>query len=119
MTNAARSLLTIVLLAAAPAAYAQAPAATTTNETIREIEITVDRAYAPSRIELKAGERVRLKFVRKDWSPCAAEVVIPALGIRQALPVNEPTTIELPALAPGEYEFHCGMKMLRGTIVAA
>lgn len=83
----------------------------------REIEVVVDRGYQPSRIVIQQGERVRLKFVRKDYSPCTREVVFPSLDIRRELPVNEPVFIDLPVLAPGEVEFHCGMKMVRGTIV--
>lgn len=83
----------------------------------REIEIVVDRGYQPGRVVVQQGERIRLKFVRKDYSPCTREVVFPSLGIRRELPVNEPVFIDLPALAPGEVEFHCGMKMVRGTIV--
>ncbi|APR78703.1 Hypothetical protein A7982_04050 [Minicystis rosea] len=83
----------------------------------REIEIVVDRGYQPSHIVIQQGERIRLKIVRKDYSPCARDIVFTTLGIRRELPVNEPVFIDLPALAPGEVEFHCGMNMLRGTIV--
>jgi plastocyanin domain-containing protein len=55
--------------------------------------------------------------VRKDYSPCTREVVFPSLDIRRELPVNEPVFIDLPALPAGEIEFHCGMNMIRGTIV--
>lgn len=85
--------------------------------TPREIEIVVDRGYQPSTIAIPEGERVRLRFLRKDPSPCAREVVFPSLDLRRDLPVNEPVFLDLPALPPGEVVFHCGMKMLRGTIV--
>jgi plastocyanin domain-containing protein len=84
---------------------------------VREIEVVVDRGYQPSRIVVQRGERVRLKFVRKDYSPCTREVVFPSLDIRRDLPLNEPVFIDLPVLAAGETEFHCGMNMVRGTIV--
>jgi plastocyanin domain-containing protein len=83
----------------------------------REIEVVVDHGYQPSRVVIQQGERVRLKFVRKDYSPCTREVVFPSLDIRRELPVNEPVFIDLPVLAPGEIELHCGMNMVRGTIV--
>jgi plastocyanin domain-containing protein len=83
----------------------------------REIEIVVDGGYQPNKIVVKEGERVRLKFVRKDYSPCTKEVVFPSLNLRRELPTNQPVYIDLPALAPGEIEFHCGMNMVKGTIV--
>ncbi|MBN8614868.1 MAG: cupredoxin domain-containing protein [Deltaproteobacteria bacterium] len=83
----------------------------------RVIEIVVDGAYAPDRIVVREGERVRLRFVRHDYSSCTREVVFPWLGLRRELPPHQPVTIELPALAAGEHEFHCGMGMVRGTIM--
>lgn len=106
--------LTLASVGAAPLVSTQAHAE---EARPREIEIVVDGGYQPSRIVVRQGERVRLKIVRKDYSPCAREIVFPSLDIRRELPVNEPAFIDLPALAPGEVELHCGMKMLRGTIV--
>ena len=93
-------------------APAQAPA-------VREIEIVVDGSYKPNRIEIHEGERVRLKFVRKEFNTCTKEVVFPQLNIRRELPPNKPVLIDLPALSAGEYEFKCGMNMIRGTIVVS
>lgn len=86
-------------------------------EELREIEIVVDHGYQPNRIVVTEGQRVRLKLLRKDYSPCAREIVFPSLGIRRELPVNEVVTVDLPALSPGEIAFHCGMNMLHGAIV--
>jgi plastocyanin domain-containing protein len=88
-------------------------------ESVREIEIVVDGAYRPARIRVAQGERVRLRFVRKDWNGCTRELLIPALSLRRALPPGKPVIVDLPALAPGEYEFRCGMNMIRGTITVA
>jgi plastocyanin domain-containing protein len=87
------------------------------HPTQREIEIVVEGAYKPQRIEIRAGERVRLRFVRKDYGPCTREVVFPKLNLRRELPTSQPITIELPALAAGEYEFKCGMNMIKGLLV--
>ena len=84
---------------------------------VREIEVIVDGDYQPGRIILAAGERVRLRFVRREHTPCTREVVFPGLNIRRELPTDVPVVIDLPALAAGEYEFHCGMKMIRGALV--
>ncbi|MCY0986976.1 cupredoxin domain-containing protein [Nannocystis sp. ILAH1] len=99
-----------VLPAQADAAtVAQAPA-------VREIEVIVDGDYRPGRITVAEGERVRLKFVRREQSPCTREVVFAALGIRRELPTDQSVILELPALSPGEYEFKCGMNMIRGVL---
>lgn len=104
------------LVAAGVSLAAEARADTSQHET-REIEIVVQQGYQPNRIELTEGEVVTLKFVRKESSGCSREVVLPALGIRKELPQGTPVMIHLPALKAGEYEFKCGMDMLRGKIV--
>ena len=73
--------------------------------------------YRPNRITAHAGERIRLRFVRHDYTPCTRDVVFPTLGIRRTLPTDEPVVIELPALEAGEYAFRCGMNMIHGTLV--
>ncbi|HTN90376.1 MAG TPA: cupredoxin domain-containing protein [Sorangium sp.] len=111
---AAASLLAPSLLvsrAAAEGAPAPSPQA------VREIEIVVDGGYKPSRIVVAEGERVRLKLIRRDYSPCSREIVFASLNIRRELPTDVPVVIDLPALSPGEVEFKCGMNMLRGVIV--
>jgi plastocyanin domain-containing protein len=84
---------------------------------VREIEVVVEGGYKPKRIEVRKGERIRLRFIRKEHGSCAREVVFPKLGIRRELPTHQPVVIELPALEPGEYEFRCGMNMIKGAVV--
>ena len=109
--RAALSIPVTAIVAARPAQAAadQAPA-------VREIEIVVDGGYRPGRITVTEGERVRLKFVRREHSSCTREVVFAGLGVRRELPTDQPVVIELPALAVGEYEFKCGMNMIRGVL---
>jgi plastocyanin domain-containing protein len=95
--------------ALSPAAAQEAPA--------REVEIIVDGGYRPDLVTARAGERLRLKFVRHEDGSCTREVVFPTLDIRKELPPHQPVFVDLPALAAGEYEFRCGMKMIRGRIV--
>lgn len=84
---------------------------------VREIEIIVRGRYTPDRITVREGERVRLRFIRQESSSCTREVVFSSLNLRRELPPHHPVVIDLPALTPGEHEFHCGMNMVRGTIV--
>jgi plastocyanin domain-containing protein len=110
---AALSLATLVGAALSPqTTEASAPE----SAQVREIEVIVDGGYQPGRITIAEGERVRLRFIRREHSPCTREVVFPGLDIRRELPTNQPVSIDLPALAVGEYEFRCAMNMIRGTI---
>ena len=79
--------------------------------------ITVENGtYSPSRIKVPAGRAVEISFLRKDPSPCAETLLIPDLQVSDTLPLNKKKTIFLPALAAGEYDFHCQMQMYRGQI---
>jgi plastocyanin domain-containing protein len=109
------STLSVLLPLGASAQEAAAPAAEA--PAVREIEVIVDRGYKPVRIEAMEGERVRLKFVRREYTPCTREVLLPSLNIRQELPPNKAVTVDLPPLKAGDVEFLCGMKMFRGTLV--
>ena len=83
-----------------------------------DIRVLVDgRRYDPDRIFVPAGEPVTLRFHRHDASPCSEEVVFPDQGVRARLPRHEDVVLDLPPSEPGEYEFHCGMGMLRGRMV--
>lgn len=109
--------LAFILTAFAPLfAAAGVARAETAGTAVREIEIVVEGGYKPAKVTVKAGERVRLKFVRKEYAGCTRELVIPALELRKELPPNKPVLVDLPVLAPGDYEFRCGMNMVRGAI---
>jgi plastocyanin domain-containing protein len=73
--------------------------------------------YQPSRIKLIAGKKITLQFLRKDNSPCASTVLFPSVELSGELPLDVVKTIELPPMSPGEYPFHCPMKMYKGTLV--
>lgn len=82
------------------------------------ITVTVENGtYLPSRIELPASQAVSVEFLRKDESPCAATLLFPTLDISEELVVGKSKTVHLPALAKGEYPFHCQMQMYRGMLV--
>lgn len=72
--------------------------------------------YQPARIQLPANQAAVLEFVRKDASPCAETVVFPTLQLSEQLHLNKSTLVQLPALQPGVYPFHCQMQMYRGEL---
>lgn len=79
--------------------------------------VVVDGGYQPDTIIVAAGEPARLVFHRHDGSRCSEEVVFPGQGVRATLPQHQDVEVQLPPSVPGEYEFHCGMKMLHGRLV--
>jgi plastocyanin domain-containing protein len=85
---------------------------------VQQVTVTVRGGYDPSSIRVRAGEPVRIVFDRQETSGCSEEVVIPAFGIRRFLPAFQQTVVEVTPAAAGNYEFTCGMGMLRGEIRA-
>lgn len=74
--------------------------------------------YSPDTLVVAAGGSARVVFHRHDGSMCSEEVVFPAQGVRVTLTEREDVAVELPASDPGEYDFHCGMNMLHGRLIA-
>jgi RND family efflux transporter MFP subunit len=83
---------------------------------VHDVAVTAE-GFVPARIELAAGQASQLRFTRRTDQTCATEVVIPALGVRRALPLNQPVTIDLPPGPAREIAFSCGLNMVKGTIV--
>ena len=55
---------------------------------------------------------------RKTDQTCVKEIVIPALNVRRALPLNQAVRIEIPADVAGTLNYICGERMVKGTIEA-
>ncbi len=92
-------------------------AAQVKEQGMQEIDITVKGGYQPASIVVKAGQPVRLNFTRREASTCGEEVVIPSFGKRAHLPQDETVTVEIVPDKAGEYEFVCGMNMMRGKLI--
>lgn len=84
---------------------------------VQTVEVLVEGGYEPAVIRATAGTPLRLAFNRQETSSCSEEVVIPEFGVRRFLPAFETTEVEIVPVDPGEYEFTCGMGMLRGRLV--
>lgn len=84
---------------------------------VQEVEVVVRGGYTPDRIEVRQGRPVRLTFLREESNPCTEQVVIGDFGIARTLPVGERVSVEFTPDRPGEFPFHCGMNMVRGTLV--
>ena len=83
----------------------------------QEATIVVKGAYDPDVIVVERGKPVRLSFLRQETAACSEEVVFPDFHRRSQLPEGELVPVEFTPEQPGEYEFTCGMGMLRGKVV--
>jgi plastocyanin domain-containing protein len=84
----------------------------------QEVVVTVKGGYDPAVIQVRHGKPVRLVFDSQEESGCSEEVVFPDFRIQRFLPAFARTAIEFTPEQPGTYEFTCGMRMLRGKVVA-
>ena len=88
-----------------------------TSTGAQEATIVVKGAYTPDLIVVEHGKPVRLSFLRQETAACSEEVVFPDFARRAQLPEGELVPVEFTPNEAGEYEFHCGMGMLRGRLV--
>ena len=79
--------------------------------------VRVRGGYTPDVIHARAGEPIRLVFVREETASCSERVVFPAFGKSAMLPYGERVLVQLPPRPAGAYEFTCAMNMLRGTLI--
>lgn len=93
--------------------------ANTSESGVQEIKITVKGGYDPDLIVVKQGKPVLLNFYRDETASCSEQVVFSDFGIVRDLPAFKTTQIELTPEKPGEYNFACGMGMLRGKLIVS
>ena len=79
--------------------------------------VRVRGGYSPKVVYARAGEPIRLTFLREETASCSERVVFPAFGKSTMLPFGERIVVELPPSPPGRYEFTCAMNMLHGRLV--
>ncbi len=83
----------------------------------QEAMILVKGGYTPDTIIVKHGKPVRLKFRREENTSCSEKVVFGDFSRSADLPEGKVVPIEFLPEKPGEYEFTCGMGMLRGKLI--
>jgi hypothetical protein len=71
--------------------------------------------YRPGNVAIYAGIPTRWTIKSSTASTCAAQLVVPRLGIQARLHVGS-NTIELPALPAGTISYSCAMGMYGGTL---
>ncbi len=85
---------------------------------VQEVHVLVKNGYHPHVIPVEAGTPVRLVFYRDETADCSARLVFDGLDIERELRPFEKTTIEFTPIEPGDYQFRCGMSVMRGRVVA-
>jgi len=83
----------------------------------QEARVTVKGGYEPDVIVVKKRIPVRLNFYRDETADCSDTIVFGDFNIRKPLPAFKTTTIEFTPEKEGEYEFTCGMGMLKGKLI--
>jgi plastocyanin domain-containing protein len=94
-----------------------ATVASASSDGVQQVTIEVEGGYSPSAVRVRRDAPVRLVFDRRETNSCSEELVIGSLGVRRFLTPFEKTTVDLGPLAPGTYDFTCGMGMLHGKLV--
>ena len=82
-----------------------------------ELRVRVLGKYSPAVLHAPAGRPLRIRFLREETASWSEQVVFPAFGKSVTLPTGKPVTVELPAAAPGRYEFTCPMNTHHGELV--
>lgn len=82
---------------------------------VQRIQVAVSDNYYPNRIDVIPGVPVEIEF--GEGHGCLARVLFEQFDIDQDL-THGGAVVRLPGLAPGVYEFSCGMHMVFGTVMA-
>jgi plastocyanin domain-containing protein len=83
----------------------------------QKLKIVVsENGFEPNNLALKADIPAQITFQRVDEKNCAQEVLFTELGIRKQLPLGQEVLVEFTPSKNTNYEFTCGMGMLRGTV---
>lgn len=102
--------------AAPAAAEKKAAVGTPAADGTVEVHATAE-GFTPARIEAKAGQKLKLVFVRDVEKTCMTGVVFPSLGIEKDLPLGQKVEVEVTAPETGTVGFQCPMGMGKSAIV--
>lgn len=80
------------------------------------VKIT-ERGFEPISLTLRRGVQARIAFLRTTDQTCAKEIVLRDFGVKRDLPLNQPVVVALTPNKKGEFDFTCGMNMMRGKLI--
>ncbi|GMV05242.1 MAG: hypothetical protein AMXMBFR53_15210 [Gemmatimonadota bacterium] len=83
----------------------------------QEVDVRVNGGISPSRVSVREGQPIRLRFIRDDdgeswWD----DIEFPYTRIRRELPEGESVTLELAPLRAGDYALFAALGTMRGTV---
>ncbi len=84
---------------------------------VQEAFITVKGGYTPDVLIFEAGKPIRLNFRREETASCTEEVIFSDFNKKAVLTPFKTIPLEFKVDKPGEYEFRCGMGMIRGKLI--
>jgi plastocyanin domain-containing protein len=83
----------------------------------QEAVIKVKGGYSPDVLIFETGKPIKLNFIREETAACSEEVIFSDFNKKATLTPYKSIPVELNIDQPGEYEFQCGMGMLKGRII--
>ena len=95
----------------------KAKPAAESSEGFQEALITVKGGYDPDVIMVKQGKPLRLNFLRQETDDCSERVIFPDFNKNAVLAPFQTTPVEFTPDKKGEFEFTCGMGMIRGKLI--
>ena len=84
---------------------------------VQEAFITVKGGYTPDVLIFEAGKPIKLNFHREETASCTEEVIFSDFNKRAVLTPFKTIPLEFKVEKSGEYEFRCGMGMIRGKLI--
>lgn len=96
--------------------YRSSKYAVSSADGIIDIKV-IDGTYKPDMIRAKRGQELRLRFIRKDQTPCSETVLFADFDKSAELPVNKPTELVFTPQKVGHFDFTCQMGMYRGILI--
>jgi hypothetical protein len=83
-----------------------------------EVYVLVDeRGFSPKDFALKAGETTEIIVLRRTDRTCVKELLVPALDVNVALPLDRPVRFSVKPSKPGRLPFSCREGHVGGEIV--
>jgi plastocyanin domain-containing protein len=91
--------------------------ATAKDDAVQVVQLSVtNEGFVPSQVTVKAGKPVKLIVTRKTERTCATEIVMKDFGVKEALPLEKPVTVNITPKKAGDYRYACGMDMIAGVL---
>jgi plastocyanin domain-containing protein len=110
-------MIAVCVLALSFAASAQTHRKTGKSKVQTAKVLINEQGYAPGSLNLRKGVPAKITFLRTTERTCGTEIVIPAYGINQPLPLNQAVLVSFTPKKTGEFGFTCGMNMMHGKLI--